>query len=45
LSTPEARGGAPMTRNDFYKLLDEAAAGAGLAGVRPHLLRHACGFG
>src|SRR5215831_19004388 len=37
-----SRGG-PMTRNAFYKLL-KAAARAGLAGVHPHLLRHACGF-
>jgi site-specific recombinase XerD len=38
-----SRGG-PMTRNGFYKILAKAAAKAGLDGVHPHLLRHACGF-
>lgn len=36
--------GAPMTRNGFYKLLEKAAAKAGLDDVHPHLLRHATGF-
>ena len=38
------RTGAPMTRNGFYKLLEKAAAAAGLDDVHPHLLRHGCGF-
>ena len=36
--------GATMTRNGFYKLLEKAADKAGIDGVHPHLLRHACGF-
>lgn len=36
--------GMPMTRNGFAKLLTKAAVKAGLDGVHPHLLRHACGF-
>ena len=36
--------GAPMTRNGFYKLLEKAAAKAGIADVHPHLLRHGTGF-
>jgi integrase len=31
--------GAPMTRNGLYKLLEKAAAKAGIADVHPHLLR------
>jgi type 1 fimbriae regulatory protein FimB/type 1 fimbriae regulatory protein FimE len=38
------RLGGPMTRNSFYKMLEKAAAKAGLEGVHPHLLRHGCGF-
>jgi type 1 fimbriae regulatory protein FimB/type 1 fimbriae regulatory protein FimE len=38
------RLGGPMTRNGFYKRLAKAAAKAGIEGVHPHLLRHACGF-
>jgi site-specific recombinase XerD len=38
-----SRGG-PMTRNGFYKLLEKAAARAGLADVHPHLLRHGTGY-
>jgi len=38
------RLGGPMTRNGFYKRLAKAAANAGIDGVHPHLLRHACGF-
>jgi len=38
------RLGGPMTRNAFYKMLEKAAGKAGLEGVHPHLLRHACGF-
>ena len=33
-----------MTRNGFFKLLEKAAARAGIADVHPHLLRHGCGF-
>lgn len=33
-----------MTRNAFFKLLEKAAAKAGLADVHPHLLRHGAGF-
>jgi site-specific recombinase XerD len=36
--------GGPMTRNGFHKLLEQAATRAGIDGVHPHLLRHACGF-
>ena len=36
--------GAPFTRNGFAKLLQKAAAKAGIDDVHPHLLRHACGF-
>jgi type 1 fimbriae regulatory protein FimB/type 1 fimbriae regulatory protein FimE len=36
--------GTTLTRNGFYKLLGKAADTAGIAGVHPHLLRHACGF-
>lgn len=38
------RTGAPLTRNAFYKVLEKAAARAGLDDVHPHLLRHATGF-
>ena len=38
------RRGGPMTRNGFFKLLEKAAARAGVQDVHPHLLRHACGF-
>jgi type 1 fimbriae regulatory protein FimB/type 1 fimbriae regulatory protein FimE len=38
------RLGGPMTRNAFFKWLAKAAAKAGIDGVHPHLLRHACGF-
>ena len=38
------RLGAPMTRQAFGKMLREAGAKAGLGGVHPHLLRHACGY-
>jgi type 1 fimbriae regulatory protein FimE len=38
-----SRGG-PLTRNGFYKLLEKAAARAGIDGVHPHLHRHATGF-
>jgi type 1 fimbriae regulatory protein FimB/type 1 fimbriae regulatory protein FimE len=38
-----SRGG-PMTRNGFFKLLEKAAARAGITDVHPHLLRHGCGF-
>ena len=38
-----SRGG-PMTRNGFFKLLEKAAARAGIPDVHPHLLRHGCGF-
>jgi type 1 fimbriae regulatory protein FimE len=36
--------GAPLTRNGFYKLLEKAAARAGIADVHPHLLRHGTGY-
>jgi type 1 fimbriae regulatory protein FimB/type 1 fimbriae regulatory protein FimE len=36
--------GGPMTRNGFYKLLEKAAAKAGIDDVHPHLLRHGTGF-
>ena len=39
-----ARTGGPMTRNGFYKLLEKAAARAGIDGVHPHLVRHGTGF-
>ena len=38
-----SRGG-PMTRNGFYKLLENTATRAGIPDVHPYLLRHACGF-
>ena len=38
------RLGAPMTRQAFGKMLRETASRAGLDGVHPHLLRHACGY-
>jgi type 1 fimbriae regulatory protein FimB/type 1 fimbriae regulatory protein FimE len=38
------RRNTPMTRNGFYKLLEKAAAKAGIADVHPHLLRHGTGF-
>jgi type 1 fimbriae regulatory protein FimB len=36
--------GQPLTRQAVNYLLAVAAARAGLAPVRPHMLRHACGF-
>ena len=33
-----------MTRNGFFKILEKAAAKAGVAEVHPHLLRHGTGF-
>jgi site-specific recombinase XerD len=36
--------GQPMTRQAVNYLVAEAAARAGLPRVRPHMLRHSCGF-
>jgi len=36
--------GGPMTANGFFKMLSRAAESIAMAGVHPHLLRHACGF-
>ena len=36
--------GAPFTPNGFFKMLTRAAESIGMAGVHPHLLRHATGF-
>src|SRR5215472_12873174 len=36
--------GAPLTPNGFFKTLARAAESIGMAGVHPHLLRHATGF-
>jgi site-specific recombinase XerD len=36
--------GAPFTPNGFFKMLARAAESIGMAGVHPHLLRHATGF-
>jgi type 1 fimbriae regulatory protein FimB/type 1 fimbriae regulatory protein FimE len=36
--------GQPMTRQAVNYLVAEAAARAGLSRVRPHMLRHSCGF-
>ena len=38
--------GAPLSTAGFARMLERAADGAGLSGLRvhPHMLRHACGF-
>ena len=36
--------GQPLTRQSVNYLVDAPAARAGLPGVRPHTLRHSCGF-
>jgi Phage integrase family len=36
--------GQPLTRQAVHYLVAAAAARAGLPGVHPHTLRHACGF-
>jgi site-specific recombinase XerD len=36
--------GQPMTRQAVNYLIAEAAARAGLPPIRPHMLRHSCGF-
>jgi site-specific recombinase XerD len=35
---------APMTSSGFFKMLSRAAESAGIDGVHPHILRHACGY-
>ncbi|HKM69586.1 MAG TPA: tyrosine-type recombinase/integrase [Stellaceae bacterium] len=35
---------APMTSSGFFKMLSRTAQSAGIDGVHPHILRHACGY-
>jgi integrase len=39
-----SEGGQPLTRQSVNYLLAAAAARAGLPAVRPHMLRHSCGY-